>query len=243
MRSLVFVVSLLFPVYLSAADIELRQTPCRLYDSRIAGTGSKINSTTIETFKGRVSTASQGAESGCGIKETSIGAVVNLIVFQPESGGWARVWAKDKTEPLSTSINSSPGILNESTGLMTMIGTNGQLSLNSSITLAHYIVDLTGEIDGAGESLERGNPSHTTGPRLRRVLTFINAPFAALPGDRAIVSPTGAVGPFVGHENEFVYWDGASWIFEVPVYGDIAYESSTDKYWKYNAVLASWSEI
>lgn len=232
-----------------AADLVLRDTPCRLYDSRnIGGTGlgSKVDSATIETW-GDVGVA-QGGESGCGVKYGTAGIVVNLTVYQPNSAGYARIWRFGSTEPLPASISFASGQTDESTGILVGVGIqDGKLSLNSPFSAAHFIIDLAGSIDGGGGGSE-GFPD----PEQVRVLSFINAPIAgAQPGDRLVVSSPTA-NPFIGHSNEYAVWKGipscspssaTCWDFYVPGDGDIAYEASTRKYWKYSAFVPGWTEI
>lgn len=143
-----------------ADEVVLRETPCRLYDSRNVGgigMGNKVNSstgTTIETHSnllsataftsGGVDFNNQGGEAGCGVPASATGAIINLLVFQPESGGWARIWAYGSPEPLATSINVTVGAASETTGLMVRTGTGGQISLSALISNAHYVIDLAG---------------------------------------------------------------------------------------------------
>lgn len=143
-----------------AAEVVLRDTPCRLYDSRNVGglgSGSKISSSTgatIETFDTDLDVVSftsngidynmQGGETGCRVPASATGVVINLTAFQPDSSGWARLWSYGSTEPLSTSINVTSGQLNEATGLMVKSGTDGKISLSTIITTSHYVIDLAG---------------------------------------------------------------------------------------------------
>lgn len=145
-------------VQASAEEIELRETACRLYDSRHVGgynQGGKITSATIETMDASLDAVTftqsgrsynmQGGESGCRVSEMATGVVLNIVVFQPDSVGNATIWAYGAAQPLSTSINSS-GALNEATGLQVSLGADGTLSLAATITGAHYVVDLAGEV-------------------------------------------------------------------------------------------------
>lgn len=127
------------------ADTVLRTTPCRLFDSRNIGTGDKIISATIETLSD--AGTAQGGESNCDVPSTAVGVVLNLTAFQPNSGGWARLWATGEPEPLSTSINAFSGAGNEATGLIVATGTGGEISLTSSIAGSHYIIDLAGYLE------------------------------------------------------------------------------------------------
>lgn len=242
----VFIFSWLFLVSPPiAADTEYRITACRLFDSRNIGSGSKITSSSSINIATREDAgSSQGGETGCGAPSTAGVVKLNIVLLLPESSGWARLYPAGETEPLSTTINASSGVTNETNGADIPVGDDGEITLNSSVSAAHYIIDLVGWHDAAGESREHSNPPYMIGPRHRRFLTFSSAPFAGLsPGDRLIVSMSGTVGPFVDHEGEWVYWDGSSWVFETPVDGDLAYESATGKYWKYRASLATWSEV
>lgn len=249
------------PGALHAGDVELRPTPCRIFDSRHIGglnQGPKVSSATIETTaasldgvaftSGGRNYNAQGGESGCRVKTASAkGAIFNVIVSAPESGGWARFWAFGETEPLSTSINAFYGAANEVAGIMVHLGAGGKVSLNASITGAHYIVDLSGALDGPG------GPVEPRAPKLVRVLTFANAPIAGQEmGNRLIVSP-GAVGPFDGHDNQYAIWKGIPscdptdeecWQFEDPVDGDLAYVSApSGMYSKFRSSIPSWSAV
>lgn len=238
-----------------AGEVVLRDTPCRLFDSRnIGGTGlgPKISSGTIETWNNAGS--AQGGESGCGIPAGSTGAIINLIAFAPESSGWARLWAYGLTEPLSTSINVTSGQLNEASGLTVHVGTGGKISLNASIGASHYIVDLAGHIDGSGGAHPFG--VELKAPLLRRVLSMVNAPVGGLAaGDRLLVIDATA-NPFIGHDNEYATWRGLGscdpstagcWLFEEPNDGDLAYVASngtSGALWAYQAIgSATWKEL
>lgn len=226
-----------------AAEIEFRTTQCRLYDSRNVGTGAKITTATIET-RGDAGSG-QGGESGCGAPPTASGVVVNLVSFEAVSAGHGRLWAFGETEPLAVSINVATTVA-ENTGLLVLVGDDGKLSWHSVFT-GHLVIELSGWIDGAGESRERSSPSNVIGPRHRRFLTFQNVPFApgvVDAGDRFVVSSSGTVGAFVGHENEWVYWDGSGWIFEEPQDGDLGFEASSGDYWRYRALdTPEWSRL
>lgn len=228
-----------------AAQIEMTNSPCRLFDSRNIGAGNKITSAaTVNIATREAAGDGQGGEIGCGAPSTAAGVIVNIVLLLPESGGWARLYPAGGAEPLSTTINASANIANETNGAMILVGDDGEVTLHTSISAAHFVIDLIGWIDGSGESREHTNPSHTVGPRFRRILTFTNAPFGGVsPGDRFLVSESGTVGPLVGHENEWMYYDGSGWVFEAPVDGDLAYESATGKYFGYRANLDTWNEI
>lgn len=229
MKRLTALLMLLVGGAAEAQNIEMRPTPCRLFDSRNiggAGLGPKVDEATILT-RGDAGSA-QGGESDCGVPATASGAVLNLVVFQPESTGWARLWGYGRPEPLSTSINGSMGA-SSSTGLTVKLGDDGKLSLSASITAAHYIVDLAGYIDGGGGL-------GAEAPRVRRFLSIANAPFApsaVTAGDRFVVAPTNTVGVFVGHEDEWVVWDGSDWVFEAARDGDLGYTSAEGVYYRY----------
>lgn len=218
------------PVQALAQGITMRATPCRLFDSRNiggAGMGSKINAASIETYGAAGDV--QGGQADCGVPHTASAVVLNLVVFQPDSGGWARMWACGATEPLSTSVNAFLGSANEATGLLVKLGTDGKISLNASITAAHYVIDLSGYIDGGGEAGFQA-------PRLRRfryVVTYPFLPGTLEAGDRFLVSPSGAVGDFYGHGNEWAYWTGAAWVFEPPADGDLGYAWAEGIYYRY----------
>lgn len=126
-----------------AEDVVLRNTPCRLYDSRNvggAGLGAKITTATVLTKN--APGGSQGGESGCGVPDDASAVVVNIVAFDPNGSGYGRLWAYGATEPLSTSINST-GAMSENTGLLVHLGTDGKMSFHSSYT-GHLIVDLVG---------------------------------------------------------------------------------------------------
>lgn len=148
-----------FPAF--AAEVVLRDTPCRLFDSRNIGglgLGSKVTSllgATIETAdpgldvvsyttSGGIAINYQGGEAECRVPANATGMIVNLVAIQPDSGGWARIWAYGETEPLSTSINVTAGQLNEVTGIMVNLGTDGKVSLSALISSSHYVLDLAG---------------------------------------------------------------------------------------------------
>lgn len=219
---------LAFP--LSAADLILRDTPCRLFDSRnIGGTGAgpKITSATIDTWG--TPGASQGGEPGCGIPYGASGAAINLTVYQPNGPGWVKLWRFGSAQPLSTSLSFASGQLDECAGLLVGVGLqDGKISLSSPWGGAHFIVEVAGWIDGGGGG---GFPA----PRQLRALSFVNAPVAGMePGGRLIIIDATAV-PFIGHDNEYVVWkgipscdpsDAACWSFESPRDGDLAFVAS-----------------
>lgn len=233
-----------------AADVVLRDTPCRLYDSRNIGgigLGVKVSSATIETW-GTPGSA-QGGESLCGVPYGTAGVVINLTVYQPVSAGYAKVWRYGSTEPLPSSISFAVGQTDESTGLMVGVGIqNGRLSLSSPYGVAHFIVDLAGSINGGGGGSE-GFPS----PRHLRVLSTTNAPIAGMePGNRVLIlNPT--ANPFIGHDNQYAVWKGipscdpstaGCWSFETPWDGDLAYVAATGVYWRYQAIgSAGWDSV
>lgn len=128
-----------------AAEIALRETACRLYDSRNIGglgLGSKISTATIETMGD--AGGSQGGEIGCGVPSTATGVILNLTVYQPTSSGYARLWPYGATEPLPPSITFASGQQDEASGLMVSLGTAGKLSANLPFGASHFIVDLAG---------------------------------------------------------------------------------------------------
>lgn len=146
------------PACVQAGEITLRTTPCRLYDSRYigsAGSGSAITTATIDATAtgldsvtqtvGAITYNAQGGQSGCKVPATATGVALNVVLYSPSGAGWGRVWAKDSTEPWSTSINSS-GALNESTMLMATLGTDGKLSFHSSYS-GQLIIDLAGWVE------------------------------------------------------------------------------------------------
>lgn len=242
LKSFVFV---LFVASTAAAQIELRASPCRLYDSRGIGAGNKLTSSANEDITTRGAAGnSQGGETGCGAPPTAMAVVVNIVLLSPESTGWARFFPQGGTEPLATTVNASASVANEANSAILLVGDNGEITLHMSITASHVIIDLVGWVDGSGESREHTNPSYVVGPRFRRFLTTTNAPIGGLsPGDRFLVAASGTVGPLVGHENEWMYWDGSTWVFEKPLDGDLAYESATGKYFGYRASFDTWNEL
>lgn len=245
--SIFFICAAFAAVPVDAAGLVLRDTPCRLFDSRNIGTGSKITSATIETW-GSPGT-SQGGEAGCGVPYGSSGVLLNLTVFDPNSAGFVRLWRFGSTQPLSTALSFSSGQLDECAGLTVGVGIqNGKMSLNSPFLGAHFILDLAGWIDGGGGGSE-GLPA----PRHLRFLSTTNAPVTGLSGgDRLLVlNPT--ANPFIGHDNEFATWKGipscdpttaACWSFEMPSDGDFAYEASTALYWRFRLLsFESWDIV
>lgn len=191
--SLVVGATALLPVSgAQAAEIQLRETACRLYDSRQIGglnAGTKISSTTIETQDSDLSAVAftsggrsynmQGGEVDCTVPESAIGAILNVVLYQPDSVGNATIWPAGKTQPLSTSINSS-GALNEATGLHVRLGASGQLSLAATITGAHYIIDLSGYLEERPTFPFRGLvvSSQTVGGAVYLFLEGQNTPFS-----------------------------------------------------------------
>lgn len=152
------------PLAVYGDEIELRQTACRLFDSRQIGglnAGPKITSATIETShadldavvftaNGRSYNA-QGGESGCRVPSKAgvtgaTGVIVSVVVFQPNGVGNATLWPAGLPQPFSTSINSS-GAVTEVTSIMARLGAAGQLSLASTIPGSHYVVDLVGQLN------------------------------------------------------------------------------------------------
>lgn len=222
------------------ADVRLRETPCRLFDSRHIGgigIGPMITAATVETWG--TPGASQGGESGCGVPYGAAGVIVNLTVYQPNGAGWVRLWRFGSAEPLSTALSFASGQTDECTGMMVGVGiSNGRMSLSSPWGGAHFIVDLAGWVDGGGGGGE-GLPS----PRHLRVLSMTNAPVAGMaPGDRLIVlNPTAY--PFIGHDNDYAIWKGipacdpstaACWSFEPAHDGDLAFVAAPSaQYWRF----------
>lgn len=245
-RSLLVLLVLSLVSFPAAAQV-LRETPCRLYDSRnIGGTGlgSKVSSATIDTWG--TPGASQGGESGCGVPYGSSAVIVSLTVYQPTSAGYARLWRTGSTEPLSTSISYADNETDESTGLPVGVGlTNGRMDLHAAFGTAHFIVDLIGWHEGGGGGSE-GFPA----PRHFRVLIFINAPVAGLSGGDRLIVQDATANPFIGHDDEIATWKGipscnpssaACWEFVAPGDGDFAFEAAGQKYWRYRALgAAGW---
>lgn len=223
-----------------ATDLQLRTTPCRLYDSRNIGVGSKITNATILAW-GNAGSA-QGGEASCGAPETAEAVVVNVISFEATTPGHGRLWPYQATEPLASSINVTAALA-ENTGLMVNLGTDGKLSWNA-VYSGHLVIDLAGWLDSDGAGVGRDD---FDAPRHRRVLTIVNAPFApgaVVPGDRFLVAASGTVGAFAGHENEWVYWTGSAWVFEEPGDGDLAFDASTGLYYRYRALgSAGWAQL
>lgn len=143
-----------------ASEVVLRETACRLFDSRNiggAGLGPKISTATLETRGDAGST--QGGQSDCGVPDTATGVVVNIVAFDPLAPGWGRLWPYGASEPLSTNINST-GALNESTGILATLGTDGKLSWHSSFT-GHLVVDLAGWTCAGGDAACQTIPAVT----------------------------------------------------------------------------------
>lgn len=238
-----------------AAEIEIRNTACRLYDSRHVGgynTGSAVSSATIDAqavsldtvafSQGGISYNAQGGQAGCRARSGDNAVTLSVLIWSPSASGWGRFWPFGESEPLSTNINSSGGT-NENSGVPVTLGEDGRISYHASFT-SHLIVELMGSKDGSGFSRESADPPQVTGPRHRRFLTFANAPFLGSGvGDRLIVSASGTVGAFAGHENEWAVWNGDGWEFETPVDGDLAYDASTGNYWRYRGSTAAWGQL
>lgn len=139
----------LIPSTLNAQEVTPRKPACLLYDSRLKDLGDKItgmgSGVVVETINTKGDTTSQGGDSGCSAPETSTAVFLNIVVYQPESSGWARLWASGVAEPTSTaSVNVTSGQLNEATGLLVATGIDGQLEMSAYISKAHYVIYLAG---------------------------------------------------------------------------------------------------
>lgn len=225
------------------AGITLRALPCRLLDTRHIGgqnLGEKIDSIRFLTWNNPGS--SQGGESGCGVPAGTAGILINLTVYQPTGAGYVRLYPHGFDAPLSSSSTFASGQLDESSGVIVRTGEDGKIELSSPLATAHFIIDLVGYMDGGG-----GGNEGFGAPRLVRFLSFSNAPYApgaVNAGDRLVIAPSGTVGAFVGHENEYVHWNGAAWVFQEPSDGDLAYEAATGTYWRYQALgTANWEAL
>jgi hypothetical protein len=59
-------------------------------------------------------------------------------------------------------------------------------------------------------------------------------------GDRYIIGGTGADG-WTGHDNVITYYDGAAWVYVIPLEGWIAWVQDTNKYFKFSGTV--WAEF
>lgn len=230
-----------------AGELTIRpNSSCRLYDSRVIHGGPKLSSATVATWG--APGPLQGGQSGCGIPATAVAAVVNLTIYLPDSAGFSRLWAAGTQEPLSTVVAYADEQLIIVNSVHTDLNLNGEFAIQNrdntgAAVLAHMIVDLVGWVDGPGNGVGYGG---TEAPNYFRVLTVQNAPFApgaTAKGNRHIVDPNGATGVYAGHEGEITYWDGANWVFEKPVDGDLAYISATGRIWRYGVSLGGWAQL
>lgn len=150
---------LVFSVSVEADEIYMLTNPCRLMDTRNIGgmgVGGKLTFSSFPWVIVEVASVAddienpglnvQGGESACEIPETATGIVGQLSVLAPESGGHARLWPYGETEPLATSVNAFNG-QPETTGIVLRLGVAGQLYMSSSISAAHYVLDVTGYLE------------------------------------------------------------------------------------------------
>jgi len=84
----------------------------------------------------------QGGQGGCDVPSDSSGIFGQFTVLSPDSGGYARLWPHGESEPLSSTINAFNS-LPETTGISIRLGFDGQLHLTSTISAAHYVIDIT----------------------------------------------------------------------------------------------------
>ena len=147
----------LLPSISRADDVQVRVTPCRLYDSRMIGgynAGAKITSGTIlvtdpslgtqDYASGGVSYNAQGGQTGCSVPAGATGVYVNLTVVGPTGPGFARLWATGQPEPLPTAVTFASGQTDEATGLLVRLGVDGNISAHVVYASSHVVLDISG---------------------------------------------------------------------------------------------------
>lgn len=222
-----------------ATDLEMLGQPCRIADTRVTSTPVAANSSSSFSFDYAAS-AGQGGTSGCGIPTTA--KTAKLIIHSTPttaSSGYIKVYdgTISGAQVFASLVLDSAG---QYRTIQLDVPTGGLSFAVYSNVQSHVVVDVIGWADGGGSAADDA-------PRLRRFLTTANAPFspgAVSPGDRFLVASSGTVGTFVGHEGEWVYWDGSGWVFEVPRDGDLGFEAATGNYYRYRALgVAGWKQV
>lgn len=165
----------------------------------------------------------------------------NVLTVQVSSGLTVKAFAPDSMPSFKTSWTATlPSVVGK------CVHVDG-LWFNAATTLEYDTVEARGlpiAIEGycgPGEVAAYPIPEL----RQRRFLTFANAPFApgaVTAGDTFIV--INGIGAFAGHDREWVTWDGAQWIFDLPREGDLGMNASDGKYYRYRSTgVTEWRAL
>jgi hypothetical protein len=111
-------------------------TPCRLFDSRSAGTGAPLaaESQTIVPARGH-----------CGIPFTATSVALNVTVTAPTAAGFVRVFPSGTALPTTSVVNYAAGRTRANNTLV-MLGSTGavDVQIGQTVGTAHVVVDVSG---------------------------------------------------------------------------------------------------
>lgn len=272
--SLIFAFSLVSSIPSSAhptgaALVTCPVEPCRFLDTRTS-LGPLAGGTAMDVYiRGSALDASDGAQrTDCGVPPWAESVMVNIQSLNPTSVGHLKIngtgrvagvmgtYSRTNYRPLENDANEIlVSLCNEFLypAGPSPCGDPGPKFLDfqilnggpagSSLHIAAEVVAYYQRADqGACSTIE----DNAVIGRYYTVHTFSNAPFApgGAPIGRLIVTSTGTVGVFVGHEDELTWFDGEEWVFEEPKNGDLAYISATGDLWRYRALgAAGWARV
>ncbi|MCB0998950.1 MAG: SGNH/GDSL hydrolase family protein [Acidimicrobiales bacterium] len=105
--------------------------PCRLFDSRDAGTRLADHRRALVPTDGR-----------CDIPDGTVALALSVTATQPLSSGFATLWPGDEPQPPTSTVNYATGET-RANGAIIALGADGTIAVSASAA-AHVVIDVTG---------------------------------------------------------------------------------------------------
>ena len=139
------------PAKLGELNQDLAYTPvqpCRIVDTRQTAAGQFAAAETRNFTAMNTSFTQQGGSStDCGMHGAGASAVViNVVAVTPSGNGYATVYPFNTTQPVTSSLNYSAGVIAVSNSMITRVPNplaSADFSLYSSAP-SHYVIDVVG---------------------------------------------------------------------------------------------------
>jgi hypothetical protein len=113
--------------------------PCRLVDTRIAGSGGALLSNVPRTFT---------AAGTCGVPTDAVAVACNLAAVAPPAGGYVTLYAGGGAVPTASTINFNPGVTLSNNAIVPLAtngaGTIGAQSLVGAGGGVDVVIDVVG---------------------------------------------------------------------------------------------------
>ncbi len=113
--------------------------PCRLVDTRIAGSGGPLLSNVPRTFT---------AAGACGVPTDAVAVACNLAAVAPPAGGYVTLYAGGGAVPTASTINFNPGVTLSNNAIVPLAtngaGTIGAQSLVGAGGGVDVVIDVVG---------------------------------------------------------------------------------------------------